>query len=260
MASKSILEIIKENMALVEAEAQKMFYVLQGSDSNMEIEDLIQEGTIGLYKAAESFDNTINVIFSAYATPIIRQNIKRAVYNQSRLVKIPENQFEDYAKIQKAMMDLKKIYPTESVIDYKIISIKTGIPLQKIINIVQRIEGGRNTVSLNTFINPYSEDESDEKIDFIEDQKINPLDEIILKETQSAVIEMLKFLNPREQIVIIKRFGLDGDEPESLKNIGKELHCSGERVRQIIYAALKKIKAYATTNFYQEYNLYEEEK
>lgn len=256
MASKSILEIIKENMGLVEAEAQKMFYVLQGSDSNMEIEDLIQEGTIGLYKAAESFDNTINVIFSVYATPIIRQNIKRAVYNQSRLVKIPENQFEDYAKIQKAMMDLKKIYPTESVIDYKIISIKTGIPLQKIINIVQRIEGGRNTVSLNTFINPYSEDESDEKIDFVEDQKINPLDEIIFKETQSAVIEMLKFLNPREQIVIIKRFGLDGNEPRSLNAIGKELDCSGERARQIVHQALNKLRHETTReifNFLQTY-------
>lgn len=256
MASKSILEIIKENMALVEAEAQKMFYVLQGSDSNMEIEDLIQEGTIGLYKAAESFDNTINVIFSAYATPIIRQNIKRAVYNQSRLVKIPENQFEDYAKIQKAITDLKKIYPTESVIDYKIISIKTGIPLQKIINIVQRIECGRNTVSLNTSLNPYDEDQSDEKIDFIEDKKINLLDEIILKETQSAVIEMLKFLNPREQIVIIKRFGLDGNEPRSLIAIGKELNCSGERARQIVHKALNKLRHEATREIFNVLQTY----
>lgn len=234
-------ELVNAHMGLVHDEARKYNYALAGSDTSLEYEDLVQEGTMALFNAAEKFDSKRGTDFASFAEEIIRQHMKRAVCNQSRLVRIPEGQFETYAKIQQAISELKEEGISEP--DNRMISRKSGIPVTKIEYVTRNIESGRNTVSLNTPL-PGSEDESDapDRIELLADDYKDPSETMTEKNITLAVKEMLTKLQGRELEVITMRFGLDDGEAKTLKEIAKKLEVSPERVRQIEQSALQSLR------------------
>lgn len=235
-------ELVNAHMGLVHDEARKYNYALAGSDTSLEYEDLVQEGTMALFTAAEKFDSKRGTDFASFAEEIIRQHMKRAVCNQSRLVRIPEGQFETYAKIRQAIAELNEEGISEP--DNKMISRKSGIPVAKIEYVTRNIESGRNTVSLNTPL-PGSEDEDDapDRIELLADEYKDPSEGMVASSIGDTLKNMIGILSLREIEVLILRYGLEGEEERTLKEIAKELDVSAERVRQIEKAALDKLRS-----------------
>lgn len=237
-----IAELVNNNMCLVDVQANKMYYVLKGTSADMDIEDLKQEGTIALVKAAESFNESKGMKFSSYATNIIKQAIKRAICKQARLVRIPENQFDEYAKIQQAIYEYKMQYLGTQP-DLRIIGMRLEMSEGKILSVINAVEGGRNILSLNEPISEDDSADSDEKISFIKDENIDIERALEIKEEKRIIQSLVKNLNQNELFVITHRFGLDGDEPKTLAEIGKLKGYSRETIRLIEKRALMKLKS-----------------
>ncbi|MEE9514792.1 MAG: sigma-70 family RNA polymerase sigma factor [Candidatus Brocadiales bacterium] len=173
--------------------------------------DLIEDGNVGLLRAVEGYDYKAGYRFSTYATCWIRQSIKRALTNTSRTIRIPAY------KAERCRMPARKE------------------------------KAGREQDTINETTGPQGPtvanlDSIWTLIDGIADQRVKtPEEEVIEAFEKERVENLLASIGPREADVIRKRFGLDTDKPMTLKDIGKELHLSRERVRQIEKDALRKL-------------------
>mgnify|MGYP004525362005 FL=1 len=200
----------------------------------LEISDLIQEGSIGLMKSIDRFDLKKGCRFSTYATWWIRQAIVRATQEQGRAIRIPSHLNEKSSKIKNVVINLEKELgrePTTEEIANKLnISTKE---IEKILNLSQTI------TSINQRIN---DDNYSELGDFIENNTATPEEATIEKVTAEEIRDKLSILNDRQQQIIKLRFGLDGDEPKTLQEIGDIIGCSRENVRLIELKILKKLK------------------
>jgi len=199
----------------------------------MDLIDLIQEGNLGLIKAAEKFDFKKNVRFSTYASFWIKQSITRALANKSRMIRLPHRKEEKLRKITKASQRLSKTDGVKP--DTAGLSRETQINETEVRSIL-RLPG--KVLSMESS----GESDAFSLKNIVEDPKYNP-DFIVMRNyLKEKTREMLTILTGKERDVLLYRYAFINGRKYTLKNIGEKLQVSPETVRQIEIRALRKIR------------------
>ena len=197
--------------------------------------DLIQEGNLGLMKAAEKFEPDRGFKFSTYATWWIRQSITRAIADQGRTIRIPVHLVEHINRVRKTAGELLRKNGREPTAEE--IAVRLEMEPDRVRELLQLAQ---EPVSLET---PVGEEEDAHLEDFIQDEEAGiPVDEAGRQLLRQELMSVLKSLTPREERVITLRFGLDDGQPRTLEELGKEFNVTRERIRQIEAKALRKLR------------------
>ncbi|HTX74304.1 MAG TPA: RNA polymerase sigma factor RpoD/SigA [Rectinemataceae bacterium] len=200
---------------------------------DMPLIDLIQEGNVGLIKAAEKFDGERNVRFSTYASWWIKQAITRALVNSRRAIRLPHRKEELLRRIQRTYSTLTQILQREPTVAE--IAAELRVP-RAAIHAVMEI--GSNLVSLET----ESGEDSGSIMDVYEDYSYSPDNELMRSYAREETLRMLEILLEKERQILMYRFEFLGGQRHTLKSIGAEMGISPETVRQIEKRALRKLK------------------
>lgn len=227
--SEALKKLINSNLRFVVSVAKQ--YQNQG----MSLPDLINEGNLGLMKAASRFDETRGFKFISYAVWWIRQAILQALAEQSRIVRLPVNKIGSISRINKAMIRLEQEFEREPT-SLEIAELLEMIPE----DVRESLRTNGRTVSMDA---PISAEEDNNMYDVIQNDEIPSPDRNLINESLSYEIERaLSTLSPREAKVLKYYFGLGMKHPLTLEEIGEKLHLTRERVRQIKEKAIKRIQ------------------
>ena len=226
---KALKELTEANLRFVVSVAKD--YQGQG----LPLTDLINEGNLGLIKAAERFDETRGFKFISYAVWWIRQSVLQALAEHSRIVRLPLNRVGTISKINKASERLEQEFERSPRADE--LAHQLDMKIMEI-NDAQRIS--RRHHSLDT---PFSDDEKNSLLDVIADSNIeNPDLELHMNSLEKEVRDALETLKDREKEVIKMYFGIDREYALTLNEIGEEFGLTRERVRQIKEKAIRRLR------------------
>jgi RNA polymerase primary sigma factor len=223
--------MINANLRLVVSQARRY----QGH--GLPMEDLVQEGMLGLIRAVEKFDWRRGFKFSTYGTLWIRQAIQRGLQNHGRTIRVPVHVSQRQVKVRKIEADLSTKLGREPT-DEEIAAV-AELPLE---DISELRELSRAMTSLDQ---PVSEDGETALGDLLASDRPEPLEEVAVTERDQRVNEAVRRLPAAEQSVIRLRFGLAGEEPRTLRQAGSELGITAERARQLEEQGLRRLAATA---------------
>lgn len=232
-------KLIQANLRLVVSIAKR--YVGQG----VLFMDLVQEGSLGLIRAAEKYDYSKEFKFSTYATWWIKQTIIRAISNNSRTIRIPVHMTDKIRKYKKIVSELSRCLGRDASDDE--IARKMGLNCKKIQNIKRAII--KEPISLDT---PVTDDLCIE--DYIQDECYNSPEEQTYKSAlNEGVVELLDTLDEREKKIITYRFGINGEQTKTLEQLGELLGFSKERIRQLEDSAIRKLRVNENLKHFQDF-------
>lgn len=225
--------IISNNKKLIYSRVSKYGNLY---NNNLDFDDLVQHGNIGLIKAIERFDKNRNTKFSTYSTWWIDKEILKGIFDSGFLIRIPNHKFEDIQKVGSVIKDMGKVTNE----DLTQIALQCGMDKTKVKEAMAIINEQLNIFSLNNII---TKDNDTEFLNVIPDDSEKSIDNIIEEsELSKELLAALSILSSREKKIMQLRYGLEDDIPRTFEEIGRIFNLSKERIRQIEIKCLKKLR------------------
>lgn len=206
----------------------------QYQNQGLTLGDLINEGNLGLIKAAKRFDETKGFKFISYAVWWIRQSILQAIAEQSRIVRLPLNQVGSLSKISKAFSKLEQEFEREPSPEELADILETTVD-----KISDTLSNSGRHVSMDA---PFVQGEENTLLDVLENHEPNTDSNLINESLSEEIRRSLSTLTEREREIIVLFFGLSTNHPLSLEEIGEKFNLTRERVRQIKEKAIRRLK------------------